>query len=260
MNFSHPWRTVRPLVAGLVLLLLRFLENTTGFDAATGLSLHQLPGKLLAVAVIALLVLEALLALRLPKARRSAEAHFAPPQKSLPLAVAGCMLLAAGGVLLAIPAISVRGGLANLATGVLALLAALGLLAALRKLRTGSAPSVAPLLPALFFGVFLVLTVYLPSTSDPVLARYYLPVLAAAMVAYALAQLAGFFRRESSARGFTPTANCAAALSLAALSDGALPQKLLFLGCALVLTIFLGLQREDAPVEAIPGEPQTATE
>ena len=162
MNFPHPWRTVRPLVAGLVLLLLRFLENTTGFDDATGLSLHQLPGKLLAVGVVALLVLEYVLALRLPKTRRSAETHFAPPQKSLPLAVAGCMLLAAGGVLLAIPAISVRGGLANLATGALGLLAGLGLLAALRKLRAGGAPSVAPLLPALFFGVFLVLTVYLP--------------------------------------------------------------------------------------------------
>ena len=256
MNFPHPWRTVRPLVAGLVLLLLRFLENTTGFDPATGLSLHQLPGKLLAAGVVALLVLEYALALRLPKTRRSAEAHFAPPQKSLPLAVAGCMLLAAGGVLLAIPAISVRGGLANLATGALGLLAGLGLLAALRKLRAGGTPSVAPLLPALFFGVFLVLTVYLPSTSDPVLARYYLPVLAAAMVAYALAQLAGFFRKESSPRGFTPTANCAAALSLAALSDGALPQKLLFLGCALVLTVFLALQREDAPADELSGDPE----
>ena len=49
----------------------------------------------------------------------------------------------------------------------------------------------------MFFGVFLVLTVYLPAANDPVLPRYYLQILAAAIAAYAFSQLAGFLRRRA---------------------------------------------------------------
>ena len=112
---------------------------------------------------------------------------------------------------------------------------------------------VLPLLPAMFFAVFFVLTVYLPAGADPVLARYYLPVLAASVTAYALSQLAGFLRRESSARSFVWTADCAVILCLAAMADSLSSPGLLLLyaGCALLLSVFLLLRRE-GPQEAAP--------
>ena len=105
----------------------------------------------------------------------------------------------------------------------------------------------------MFFAVFFVLTVYLPAGADPVLARYYLPVLAASAAAYALSQLAGFLRRESSARSFVWTADCAVILCLAAMADSLSSPGLLLLyaGCALLLSVFLLLRRE-GPQEAAP--------
>ena len=100
----------------------------------------------------------------------------------------------------------------------------------------------APLLPALFFGVFLVLAIYLPAASDPVLARYYLQMLAAAMVAFAFAQLSGFLQNESCRRRFPPVADLAVMLSIAAMADGGVALTLLFCGCAVILSVFLWLQ------------------
>ena len=104
----------------------------------------------------------------------------------------------------------------------------------------------------MFFAVFLVLAIYLPEESNPVLARFYVPVLAAALVAYAFSQLAGFLRRESTPRAFVRTADLAVLLCVTALAD-ALDRPgrlLLFGGCALLLTVFLLLRRDGAPAEA----------
>lgn len=98
----------------------------------------------------------------------------------------------------------------------------------------------------LFFGVFLVLSIYLPYENDPVLARFYIPVLASAFVAYAFSQLADFLRGEGRRRSFVPTADLAVLLCLTALADVGLALQLPFAGCALVLTLFLLLGREDA--------------
>ena len=125
-----------------------------------------------------------------------------------------------------------------------------GILFLVRTMRSGGQLSVAPLLPAMFFGVFLVLAVYLPAADDPVLARYYLPVLASAMAAYAFSLLAGFLRGESSPRGFTPVADLAVMLCIAAMADGGIALAILFGGCALVLSVFLLLQRETAEAAA----------
>ena len=145
--------------------------------------------------------------------------------------------------------------MAAIAAGVLAVISGGALLYLARAMRTGAAVTVAPVLPAMFFGVFLVLAVYLPAADDPVLARYYLPVLASAMVAYAFSLLAGFLRGESSPRSFTPVANLAVIASVAAMADGGIPQKLLFGGCAVILSVFLLLQRQVLPAEAAGGTP-----
>ena len=75
------------------------------------------------------------------------------------------------------------------------------------------------------------------------------------MAAYAFSQLAGFLRGESSPRGFTPVANLAVILCLASLADGGLGQALLLGGCALVLTVFLLLQRDTPQAPAQKPEP-----
>lgn len=242
---------VRPLVIGLLLFILRMIQNRTGFDPKTGLALPCLSGTVLAVCIALVLVLEYAMAVRLPKEKVPFSQHFAPPQKELSILVVGCLLLTAGGIVFAFPALREDRNLAALVTGVLALCAGGGLLAVTKRLRSGGELSAAPLLPALFFGVFFVLAVYLPEANDPVLARYYLPVLASALAAYAFAQLAGFARGESSTRSFTPTASCAASLCLAATAGGPIGQGILFLGCALIFLSFLSLQRGKPHADSI---------
>jgi len=124
---------------------------------------------------------------------------------------------------------------------------AAGLFLLIRQLRAGDEPSLTAALPLMFFGVFLVLAIYLPFASDPILERYWLPVLAAAMVAYAFAHLSGFFKKESSHRGFLLVANLAVVLSLTVLADSiGLPLRLIFGGCALTLAGFT-LLLQDPP-------------
>lgn len=245
------FRGPRLWVQGLLLFALRLAQLRTGFDSETGLALASLPGTLLAVLLAVCAAAELVLCLRLPVEKASFEAQFAPPGRETPCLVAGSFLLAAGGALLLVSALPARGA-AAMAAGVLAVAAGGGFLLLVRQLRAGGAVGVLPLLPAMFFAVFFVLTVYLPAGTDPVLARYYLPVLAASMTAYAFSQLAGFLRRESGARSFVWTADCGVLLCLAALADSLSSPGLLLLyaGCALLLSMFLLLRREEPAAEA----------
>ena len=231
-------------LGGGLMLALRFAQNKTGFDSE-GLSIPNLPGTLLIGCVAFAFLAEFVMALRLNKGHVPFCRQFAAPEKSLMAAVCGCMLLVFGGGLLTLEAVRTGGGAAPLAAGVLGVLAGMGLLFLLRQLKSGEADSVIALLPALFFSVFLVLTVYLGADGDPVLARFYLSVLASSMVAFAFAQLSGFLQGEGSRRRFTPAADLAVMLSLATVSDGSAAAALLFGGCAVILSVFLWLQRSE---------------
>ena len=246
------YRGPRLWVQGLLLFALRLAQLRTGFDSETGLALASLPGTLLAALLAVCAAAELVLCLRLPGEKAAFDVQFARPERAVPCLVAGSFLLAAGGALLLVSALPAR-GVAAMAAGILAVAAAGGFLLLVRQLRAGGTAGVLPLLPAMFFAVFFVLTVYLPAGADPVLARYYLPVLAASAAAYALSQLAGFLRRESSARSFVWTADCAVILCLAAMADSLSSPGLLLLyaGCALLLSVFLLLRRE-GPQEAAP--------
>ena len=237
------YRGPRLWVQGLLLFALRLAQLRTGFDSETGLAVASLPGTLLAALLAVCAAAELVLCLRLPGEKAAFDVQFARPERAVPCLVAGSFLLAAGGALLLASALPARGAVA----------AAGGFLLLVRQLRAGGTAGVLPLLPAMFFAVFFVLTVYLPAGADPVLARYYLPVLAASAAAYALSQLAGFLRRESSARSFVWTADCAVILCLAAMADSLSSPGLLLLyaGCALLLSVFLLLRRE-GPQEAAP--------
>lgn len=242
------WRRAgRVWVQGLLLLVLRAAQNRTGFDPDTGLSVPNAPGAVLLWCLIFCAAAELLLCFRLPRGKTAFSEQFAPPEGNMvPLAAAGSILLAAGGALLL--GVSLPGwgaaGIAGKIAGALGVASGLCFLQLTRKMRGGETVPAALVLPALFFGVFLVLSVYLPYENDPVLARFYIPVLASALVAYAFSQLAGFLRSEGRCRSFVLTADLAVLLCLTALGDFSLALQLPFAGCALVLTLFLLLRRD----------------
>lgn len=230
---------------GLAAFVLRLLQNRLGFDPATGLSVPSLPGKLLPALLGLCALAQIFLCLRLPRGKASFTCQFAPPDQELFIAIMGSVTLAAGGVMLLVEG-GMSQGLAAIAAGVLGAASGVGIFLLVRRQRAGDEPGPFPVLPALFFGVFFVLTIYLPAESDPVLARFYLPVLGAALTAYAFSQLAGFFHREGSPRLFVCLAGLAVVACLGSVPDGTnMGQKLLFIGCALVLSAFLLMRREE---------------
>ncbi len=102
------WRVGRLWCAGIVLLLLRLTQNRSGFDPATGLSVPSLPG-MIALVILALCAAgEFALSFRNSKEKTAFCAQFAPPEQELLAAVLGSLLLAAGGILLALQGF--RGG------------------------------------------------------------------------------------------------------------------------------------------------------
>ena len=234
-------------ILGLVFFALRLVQLRVGFDPATGLAIPTLWGSVLAHYAAVCAVGQFLVCFfTVPGVRTDFAGAFDPPVKSVPAAAAGGMLLAAGGVLLLLSALPVR-GVAAMAAGVLAVAAGGGFVLLTRQIRRGDALTVFPLLPAMFFSVFFVLAVYLPEESDPVLSRFYIPVLAAAMAAAAFSLLAAFLRQEGNLRTFTFVGNLSVMFCLAAAADGVggdWAKAPLFLGCALVLSVFLFLSRE----------------
>lgn len=246
---------------GAVLFVLRVVQLRTGFDPDTGLALPSLAGQVLWFGLLACLAAEVLLCLRRPRdGKRSYACCFhAPDGPALGGLIAGSFLLMAGGLLLLFSALPPQGTAAvtSAAAGALGIAGGAGLLLLSRELRGGGTPTVFPLLAAMFFSVLYLLAVYFPAESDPVLERYYLPVLSAAMAAYFFYQFSGFFRREGNLRWFCFTAGFTVVPCIAAAADGlSSPGHLLVcLGCAVTATMFLLLLRR----EPLP-EPEEPTE
>lgn len=259
MTNSLYFKGLRLWVQGLLLLVLRMAQLKTGFDPETGLARQSVPGIALTVLIVLLAAAEAALCLRLPKAKIAYPGCFRPLEKpDLPLLAAGILLLGGGSVLRIVPDLTAGGpGVLAIALAAAGVAAAGGILLFARQARAGEARAF-PLLPAMVFSVLFLLAVYLPRESDPVLARYYLPVLAAALTACAFYQLAGFACREASLRWFVFFGDLAVPLSLAALADstGNWGQMLVYAGCAMVLTVFLLLRR----AEPLPEEDEAADE
>lgn len=234
---------LRLWIEGLLLLCLRWAQLRTGFDPDTGLSRPSLPGTILAAAVAFLAVAEFVLSFRgVPGGKRTFLNCFGQPERrDLPLLAAGGLLICAGGVLP--PGWSTL----TIASAVLAAASAAGFILLARQLRSGGQPRTLCLLPAMFLSVLFLLMVYLPEESNPVLARYALPVLAAALTACAYYHLAGLTCREGSLRWFVFFGNLSVPLCLAAMADSAgnPGRTLLWCGSALTLTVFLVLRRAE---------------
>ena len=240
---------LRLWVEGLLLLALRWAELKTGFDPDTGLSRHSVPGMILAAAILFCAAAELWLCIRLPGGKRTYLNCLEPlGQSSLPLLAAGSLLLCVGAVLL--PGWTTL----PIAAAAAAAATAAGLILFVRLLRNGETPRVFYLLPAMVFSVLFVLVVYLPEEANPVLARFYLIVLAAAMVSCAFYQLAGLICREGSLRWFVFFGDLAVPLCLAAMADCAdnLGRMLIYFGFALVLTVFLLTRRDEVLPEPEP--------
>lgn len=255
MNSSSLKTALRLLIQGAALFALRLAQDRTGFDPETGLALRSWPGTALAVLLVLCAAAELVLCRKLPRGKRSSRSVFDPPAGAPLCGMAlGALLLAAGGALLALRD---PGSAVAAVCGVSAVCAGLGLIVHVRLLRReGGELSVIPLLPAMVFAVFFLLNVYLPRSGDPVLARYYLPVLAAALAACAISRISAFVRRDATVPGFVFTARMAALTCLAALADaiteGDAPLALLYLGCAAALTAFDCARRETPLDEPVP--------
>lgn len=240
---------LRLWVEGLLLLALRWAELKTGFDPDTGLSRRSVPGMILAAAILFCAAAELYTCTRLPGGKRTYLNCLEPlEQNQLPLLAAGSLLLCVGAVLLpgwdTLAIIAAAAGAASAA----------GLILFARSLRSSETPRAFYFLPAMIFSVLFVLVIYLPEESNPVLARYYLIVLAAAMVSCAFYHLAGLTCREGNLRWFVFFGDLAVPLCLAAMADcaGNLGRMLIYFGFALALTQFLLTRREEVLPEPEP--------
>lgn len=250
MTNSPYFKSVRLWLQGLLLLALRWAELKTGFDPDTGLSRHSLPGILLAAAILFCAAAELWICLRIPGGKRTylnclepmGRSHLAP--------------LAAGSILLCGEAMNLQSGLLSIATAAAGVATMLCLIYFVKLLRGGEKPSALFLLPAMVYSVLFLLTIYLPEESDPVLAHYYLPVLAAALAACAFYQLAGLTCREGSLRWFVFFGDLTVPLCLASMADytGDLGHMLAYFGYALILTQFLLTRRSELLPEPEPEE------
>lgn len=235
-------RGLRLWVQGLLLFALRYAQLRTGFDPDTGLARASAPGFALVILLLLCAAAEFYLCTRIPGGKHAYLCFLEPPGNGhLPFLAAGSLLLAAGVVLLP------GWGPLKVAAAVTGVAAAGGILLFVRALRSGADTKPFQLLPAMVFSAVFVLVIYLPEDHDPVLERYYLPVLAAALIACAFYQLTGLTCREGKSRWFVLFGDMAVITAVASAADctGDLGRMLIYLGFAVALTAFLLTRRDE---------------
>lgn len=264
MKKSKIFDLLRLWCMGILLFLIRLIQLHTDFDPVTGLALHSRAGRNLWIGLLVLLAFSIASCFFRPKgSKRSYACCFdAPGTPAIGGLAAGGFLLIAGGGLLLFQALTAAGttSAVAVAAGLFGVAGGAGLVILAKSLQNGS-PSLFALLPAMFFSVLFVLTVYFPEETNPVLEQFFPPVLGAAMAAYFFYQFSGFFRGEGSLRGFDFISNFAAAVCIAAAADClSNPGRLLvYLGFAVTVTVFRFLLREEPlPEPEKPAEEKTA--
>ena len=252
------------LGGGCAAFILRLLQQRTGFEPDTGLPIPGTPFGV-ATAVLTLLAIVACILLRqkLPKEQEGTPlfpAGFSTGDAGLlTLAVAGVFLMAAAGLADLAAGLGVQSfpGMAQNATvsqreqlllGILTLASAACLFPAVPACRTHSNREprsfngLLLLMPVVFLVVRLVL-VYRQDSANPILATYWVELLALVLVILALYRLSAFAYGAGQTRRFVLYAVPAIVLCLASLADGGALSSILFNGgAALTLTGFL-LQR-----------------
>lgn len=279
-----------PLAAtagGAAALVLRLLQNQTGFEAATGLPVPgNVPGLALAALLAALAVILLILACRLPL--KKADPAFPDDFRTegaglLFLPVAGLFLIAASGALdilagagltEADAALSALGGIGGpaasfgslslfsragvsprvrLLMGVLSLLSAVCLFPAAVACRRRPGREVRTVDPAFLLAppvclVIRLVLVYRMDSVNPALQAYYVELLALVFMTLTFYLLASFAYRAARPRRFVLCAAAAVALCLTALADWrGLSTALLHAGGASSLLGFLLLWLAEEP-------------
>ena len=254
---------VLALGGGCAAFVLRLLQWRVGFEPDTGLPVPGAPfGAATALLAVLVMVLSGLLSRRLPKESEGTPLFpqgFSTPEAGLlTLAVAGVFLMAVSGLADMAAGLGVQGlpGMAALSAvsrreqlilGVLTAVSAVCLFPAVAACRLRPDGMARPfsgtlLAPVVCLVVRLVL-VYRQDSANPVLAAYWVELLALVLVILALYRLSAFSCGAGRTRRFVLYAVPAAALCLGALADGGALSSLLFnAGAALLLTGFL-LQR-----------------
>lgn len=269
-----------PLAAaagGAAALVLRLLQNKTGFEAATGLPVSGNAPGLALMALLAVLAAVLLLLTRLlptenedgpffPEDFRTGNAGLValPVMGIFLMALSGALDIAAGASLLSAlesvggpdgPAVvwsawGAASGLtltprARVLAGALVLTAAVSLFpaAACCRRRPGVRPRTASpallLIPPVCMVARLVLA-YRVDSVNPALQAYYLEILALTFMTLAFYRLSSFAYHAVKRRRFAPYAGAAAALCMAALADSdSLSALLLYAGGAVTLLGFL---------------------
>lgn len=230
-----------PALAAIPMVLLRVLQNRTGFDDA-GLSIPgNFPGIALRVLLIGIVVFF-IIAYRAQPSRRSERAalsetfRFEGNSFAVSCAVAGSFLLFFAGV----GTLVGYGSLHTVLLAPLAVTSALCLLYAVFGLYRGNTvQGIALLAPVCSLVVYLIL-LYRADASNPVLAQIYMEVLAAAALTYTALELAAFAFRDGSRRGWLTMASLSVILAFTAAADGGSPARAaFFVGSALVALGFL---------------------
>ena len=255
---------VLALGGGCAAFVLRLLQWRVGFEPDTGLPVPGAPfGAATALLTVLVLVLSGLLSRRLPKETEGTPLFpqgFSTAEAGLlTLAVAGVFLMAVSGLADMAAGLGVQGlpGMAALSAvsrreqlilGALTVVSAVCLFPAVAACRLrpnqGARPFNGTLLlaPVVCLVIRLVL-VYRQDSANPVLAAYWVELLALVLVILALYRLSAFSCGAGRTRRFVLYAVPAVTLCLGALADGGALSSLLFNGgAALLLTGFL-LQR-----------------
>ncbi len=218
---------------------LRVWQLQTGFEES-GLALRgNLPGLLLPLVLAASVVYFVVAARGLP-VRRDAARDFsdcfsADSTAALAGIVAGAFLVCIGAALGALGT-----GVLQVLLAVFAAASAFGVLCVVFALRRGGAvPGVALLVPVCALIVYLIL-LYRADAVDPVLARVYIEILAAAALTLSALERAAFAFRDGAPRICVPAGAVAALLALTAAAERqSLSSVLFFAGCALTEAGFL---------------------
>lgn len=221
---------------------LRVWQNLAGYED-TGLARRGfLPGILLPVVLLAAAVVFTRRARSLPgrqadALRLAVDFRFTGNLPAAACAVAGSLLVMLGGVLFAASAaVNVRIPLGLFAVAA----AACTLYTALALYRGNGTPqSLTLLVPICALVVFLVF-LYRADASEPVLARIYVEILAAAALTYSATKRTAFAYGGSSPRRYAPAGAVAALLALTAASEGgSIARVALLAGCAAIEAAFL---------------------
>lgn len=262
------------LLGGLLAFILRFLQNVTGFESDTGLAI---PGNLPGMALIALLALLSLwcflLSRRQPAAVSSDFANLFSTEdlRPLTLVISGIFLMALSGALELLGAVSAGSTLypvmsadglsflplssgsfsvkGQLLLGLLILVSACSLFPVAAACRRREAPRPVPgtclLLPVVCLTLRAGL-LYRAVSINPVLAAYYVELLATVVQILAFFSLSSFAFQAGKPRRFSFTAALSVVLGLAALGDGLSAAAPLYLGSGLALLGFLLLFRPES--------------